>query len=413
MANPKSKVLPQIFEIYLFVFIAHCFDVFYYNFMGDASILGTNLYGHVIGLLCIGVVCVFKKKDIRAYGAVLKPKRIFKGFYRGALFSIVPMAIVAGFFSLIYAAFDVSWAKVRFLPPNHYPAGEIGIVSATVIYALALILSVFMKEFFFRGYVIRTARSVYQFFDANCIQIILCIPFPLVIHFRNILVPFYNEQQFNPLLIITVGLFWIAHEALTAFKWGLLARVSRDVWTTFFDHYLYRFFAFSIFVSQAKIANYSSMVKLLLVQLISLGMVWIYYKKKRAEKEQKTLQQKMDRLERHQRRERGEENYSVSDQINEKHAKSNEAILEDYADGNVQQRIDDYSSAKLLRHRNVPNKAKDYKDESLMDLSDINVDEFYLEYAKEVSRKRQGDKDDTSKKLAEQEDKVTEDPSDE
>lgn len=402
MANPKSKVLPQIIEVYLFVFIAHCFDVFYYNFMGDATVLGTNLYGHVMGLICVGVVLVIKKKNIKAYGAVLKPKRIFKGFYRGALFSLVPTAIVAGLFALIYAAFDVSWAKVAFLPPNHYPAGDMGIVGATAIYGVSLIASVFMKEFFFRGYVIRTARSVYQFFDANCIQILLCIPLPLMNHLRNIAVPFYNETEFNPLLMISVALFWIIHEALTAFKWGLLARVSKDMWTTFFDHYLYKLIAFSLLLSRLKIADYSTMIKLLLVQLISLGMVWIYYKKKRAENEQKKLQQKLDKLERHQRRERGEINYSVSDQINEKHAKSNETILEDYANGDVQKRIDDFSNANLLRHRNAPNKAKDYKDSELMDLSDINVDEFYLEYAKEISRKRQSEKETAAKKLIEE-----------
>ena len=399
MANPKSKVLPQIIEIYLFVLLTFCFDVFYYNFMGDARILGTNLYGYIMGLLCVGVVCVAKKKSVQSYGAVLKPKKIFKGFYRGALFSLAPTAVVAGFFALIYAAFGVSWARVRFLPPNHYPAGDINIIIVTAIYGVSLLFSVFAKEFFFRGYVIKTARLVYTFFDANVIQIILSVPMQLIIHARNIVIPFYSDEQLNPLLMISVGLFWLVHEAMTAFKWGLLARATRDIWASFFDHFFYNFITFSLLLCQAKVANYSTMVKLLLVQAISLGMVWIFYKKKRTENDQQKLQHEINKIERRQRHERGERRSLTVDEINERNAQKNADILEDYTRGDVQRRIDDFSNANLLRHRHISSKPDDYKDEELMDLKDIKVDDFYLEYAKEVERKRQVEKDSAAQKI--------------
>ena len=50
MANPKSKVLPEIINVYLFIMLAHCADVFVVNLMGDSKAFGTNFYGHAVGL---------------------------------------------------------------------------------------------------------------------------------------------------------------------------------------------------------------------------------------------------------------------------------------------------------------------------------------------------------------------------
>lgn len=402
MANPKSKVLPQIVDVYFFVLLAHCFDVFFWRFKGDASIFGTNLYGHVMGIMAIVIACVVKKKDIRAYGAVLKPKRIFKGFYRGALLSVVPIAVVAGLFSLIYAAFEVEWAKVEFIPPNIYYCKD-DIAKAALVYAVTIAVSVFMKEFFFRGYVMRSARTVYQFFDANIIQAILCIPLPLVNHFNNIVSHRYSEKLQQPTLMIAIAVFYIVTEFFIAIKWGLLVRVSKDIWTVFFDHYFYNFLAYSLFVSKCKISSYESMVKLFLVQAISFAMVWFYYKKKMAEKEKHKLRNELSEIERRQKKERADGHSEKSHKYNEEAAKANESILENYTHGDVQRRIDDFSNENLHRHKHAPTVPKDYKDEDLMDLRDINVDDFYLEYIKEKERRTQSDIDSVSQKLKESE----------
>lgn len=399
MANPKSKVLPKIVQVYLIVMIAYCVDVFFTSLRGDISVLGTNLFGYVGGLMCIGVVCVAKKKDIRAYGATLNPKKMFKSFYRGAFFALAPTAVVAGLFSLIYAAFGFEWAKVIFSTPNHNAAKELGTFKGILVYAFALIFSVFMKEFFFRGYVIRTARSVYQFFDANIIQILLCIPLPLAIHARNVIYNLYNEELRRPSLLISVAVFWIIHEAIGALKWGLLARAGRDIWTSFFDHYFYEFVAYSLFYSQTKVTNYAIMVKLLLVQILSLILVYFFYKKKRAESEQKKLQYELEKIERRNRREAEAEQHPEIREINEKNASSNESLLENYTRGGVQQRIDDFSDANLHRHRHAPTVPKDFKDEELMDLKDIKVDSFYVEYAKEVERRHHSERDAAAQKV--------------
>lgn len=403
MANPKSRVLPQIFNVYLFVLVAHVVDVIAIQLRGDMTVFGTNLYGHVIAIICVFVACVINKKDIRAYGIDLNPKRIFRGFYRGAVFSLVPIAAVAILFSLIYAISGAEWAKVSFIPPNLNYSHGAGIPKATLIYALAIAVSVFMKEFFFRGYALRSARPTYQFFDANIIQAVLCIPIPLVNHFRNVFLNTYGYAFERFPFMIAIAVFYVIHEFLTAIKWGLLARVSKDLWLVFFDHYIYNFLAFSLFFSQSKITNWETMVKLMLVQLISFAMVWFYYKKKRAETEKKRLKRELENIETRQNRERGAESFSGADAINEQNAKSNERILESYSHGDVQKKIDDFSNANLLKHRSISSKPKDYKDEELMDLREVDVSNFYREYVKEVERRTQSSRDDVAQKLVDSE----------
>ncbi len=399
MANPKSKVLPQIVNVYLFVLVAYSADVFVEIFQGDKTIFGTNLYGSVVAIICIFIACVLNKKDIKAYGFNLKPKRILKGLYKGAIFSLVPTAIVAGIFSLIYAAFDVEWAKVSFAPPNIDCSNGVGIPKATLVYALTLIVSVYMKEQFFRGYAMRSARPVYQFFDANLIQAFLYVPLPLINHFRDIFF-IKKDETLPPIsLLIAIAVFYLIHEFLTAIKWGLLVRVSKDLWLVFFDHYFYNLIAFSLFFSQSKITNYGIMVKLLLVQLISFAMVWFYYKKKRAKKEKMRLQKELSDIEGRQKIERGEEHFKGADKINEKNAKANEDLLESFSHEDLQKKINSFSDANLYRHRHISSTPEDYKDENLVDLRDINVNDFYREYAKEKERRTQSDKESVSKQI--------------
>lgn len=399
MANPKSKVLPRIFNVYLFVLAAHCVDVAYPPLRGEQTIFGTNLYGHVIAVICVFVACMIQRKDVKPYGVVLNPKRIFKGFYRGAIFSLVPIAIVAALFSLIYAAFGVEWAKVSFVPPSLSNSGDAGLLKATVIYAVAIAVTVFMKEFFFRGYALRSARPTYPFSDANIVQAALCIPIALANHSMNVIFDIRHNIPVSIPFVIVVALFYIVHEFLTGIKWGLLARVSKDIWLVFFDHYIYNFLAFSLFFSQSRITNWQTMVKLMLVQIISFIMVWIYYKKKRSEAEMRKLERELSAIESRQKRERGEEHYDGAAEHNEKNAKANSSKLEDYSEGLARERTDAFSSANLLRHHAVSSVPEDYKDESLLDLRDIDVNDFYREYAKEVERRTQRSHKNVTKKL--------------
>ena len=425
MANPKSKVLPEIINVYLFIMLAHCADVFVVNLMGDSKAFGTNFYGHAVGLLVIFIACMIKKIPAPDIGIVLKPRRIFKGLYRGAIFSLIPIAIVAVICALIYLVTGWERMKLQFLPPNinYSPYGVLG---SSITYGFSIIVSVMLKELFFRGYVIKQARRVYSFTDTMIIQTVLYIPIPLINHFKNIAYGLYPALPHYWILMGSIVVFYIFHEALTAIKWGLLRRVSKDIWLVFFDHYIYNFIGFSLFLSQSKISNFDILFKLSAVQIISFLMTLIYYKKKRAEKEKKQLEKKLRKLQ--------DENLEEKEleQRNKRHSQENEEILERFNPDEINRKVENYTSHSRRHHRpsskareqDIENinsqKLENYsqdsidkyvsgynkqymhsmgshhkhsdsqpqKDEKLMDLDELNIDDFYKEYAKEMERQK-------------------------
>ena len=432
MANPKSKVLPEIINVYLFIMLAHCADVFVVKLMGDTKAFGTNFYGHAAALLVIFIACMIKKINGRSLGIILKPKRILKGLYRGAIFSLIPIAIVCVICALIYLVTGWERMKVQFIPPNiNY--SPFGLLGSTLTYGFSIIVSVLMKELFFRSYVVKQARKVYSFTDTTIIQTVLYIPLPLINHFRTIAYGLYPALPRYWLLMISIAAFYLFHETLTAIKWGLLSRVSKDIWLVFFDHYLYNFIGFSLLLSQSKISNFDILFKLSAVQIISFVMTVFYYKKKRAEKEKKQLEKKLMMLE--------HEDYEQKqrDQRNESHSKRNEKLLESFNPGEIDKKVEGYTSQSRHHRRPVPksrnqdiekinseklegfsqgnvdqyvneynkkymhsmgshhhrkhSSSEPEQDSKLMNLDEVNIDEFYKEYAKEMERQKKEEKE--------------------
>lgn len=432
MANPKSRVLPQIFNVFLFVMLAHCIDAFVLVTPGDMSILGTNLYGHFIGILCVFVACLIKRKDVRMLGLRIKPKKIFKRILEGAVFSLVPIAIVCVVREGLYIVTQNESLKFGFLPPNHIKS-PFGVFKTTLIYAAAVLVSTFMKEFFFRGYIIRSARPTYSFADANIVQAVLYCAISITTIARNFTTGQYGGIVESIPLVIALMLCFVVLDFISGIKWGLLFRAKGDIWASFFDHWLYRVFAYSIFISQMKVTKLSTMIYLIAVQAISFVMVYFYYKKERAKKKKKSLEREIKKIE-HKKKIMNDVDASTEQTQAEI---ENADKLEDFSHSDIRQKVAEFSSAKSHHHRHhvhaaqseensdivsleeggVEKQISEYKkemigsigkhtqtknpaaippkeDDELLNLQDIKIDDFYKEYAREMQRKMDEEKDD-------------------
>lgn len=424
MSNPRSRVLPQLVNVYLFVMFAHCADLFVQKLSGDLSVLVTNLYGHVVGILCVFVACLIKRKDVRIFGLDFRYKKIFKGVYLGAFFSLVPILIVFVFQLGLYAVTQSESLKPNFMPPNititPYSVGK-----SFLIFGLALIVSTFLKEYFFRGYLLKSARPTYSFADANIIQSVLYMTLSVATVFRNIFYGKYGplNEWFSFFVILLI--FYFINDIMCGIKLGLLTRVSGNIWAAFFCSYFYRFFAYSLFVSQTKITNISSIIRLLAVEIISFAMVWIYYKKGMAEKERKKLEHKLKKLERRKKAYTGAQE-PTRDRGYDKIESANAGKLEDFSHESLKRQVEDYASSSHHshhhRHSSAPSQNKDLgslgeadvedyrrehekqfvdslgshqsrrssgtarRDDKLMGLDEMNVGDFYKEYAKAVEK---------------------------
>lgn len=427
MSNPRSRVLPQLINVYLFVMFAHCADLFSLKLSGDLSVFATNLYGHVVGILCVFVACLIKRKDIRVFGIDFRLKKIFKGVYLGALFSLVPILIVFMFQLGIYAITQQESLKPKFLPPNitvtHYSLGK-----TFLIFALALIVSTFMKEYFFRGYILKSARPTYSFGDANIIQAVLYMTLSIATVLRNIVYGKFGhiDNLFSFLVILII--FYVVNDFLCGIKLGLLTRVNGNIWAAFFCSYFYYFFAYSLFVSQTKISQVSSIIRLLAVEIISFVMVWAYYKKGMAEKERKKLEHKLKKLEHRKKAYAGTDDEPVSDKRYDKIDNANAGKLEDFSHESLKQQVEGYASVishhsqhhhkhstapvqnddlgslgetdveqyrrahekqivdSVGRHYSHRTSGEIRQDDKLIGLGEMNVGDFYKEYAKAVEQ---------------------------
>lgn len=431
MANPKNRALPQIFNVFLFVMLAHCADAFVLTTPGDRSILGTNFYGHFIGIVCVFVACLIKRKDVRMFGIRIKLKKMPKRILEGAVFSVIPVALVSLVRAGLYAVTQNEEFKFLFNPPNHN-SSPFGVYKTALVYAGALLVSTFLMEFFFRGYIIRSLRPTYPFADANIVQAALYCAVSIATILRNFIYGLYGGIVDKIPLMIALIFFFIVHDFISGIKWGLLFRAKGDIWASLFDHWIYTFLVYTLFVHQTRVDKISTMMFLIATQLISFVMVYFYYKKERAKKKKKSLERGIKILE----HKKSVMDDSDVDLKQKKIEEENAGKLEDFSHDEIRKKVAEFSSVRSRRHRhhidvstpeensNVvsvndggvskhiseysneminsigkhtpmrpPNNQPDQDDE-LLGLQDIKIDEFYKEYVQEMQRKMDEDKND-------------------
>ncbi len=301
MANPKSKILPGIMSTFVVVLMFFCMDAFAPMLMGDLNLFGTNVIGAGLGIVTVGVVCFTKRRPLASIGLVFDPFRILRGLAVGGGMALLPLLAVFGVQTAIYAVTKMPSLAPDFVTPNS--GGEMSIVKIG-IFAAACGVSALMQELVFRGYVVRSMRPQYPFIDANIVQASLSVALPLVLVVRNFA---YGHYLFlngfkKIMFIVAVVLFYAVYTFFSSIKRGVVTRVSGDIWPSFVGNFLFMFVGGSLFVQNNIIVSYSSMVRLLAAELISLVIASIYYSrqynrnKKRKEEHDKRVAEHMEKL---------------------------------------------------------------------------------------------------------------------
>ncbi len=267
MANPKSKILPRIFSVFVIVLVFHCVDAFYPSFMGDISSFGTNVIGSVLGIATVFGFCIVEKRGTLSIALSLHPLDVLKGLLSGLIFMVLPLAVVLAGQVLLLFVIDTGSSGLSLVAPN----GNI------IIFAAACALTAFSRELFFRGYVIRSMRPIYPFFDANTVQAALSVSLPLMLIVRNFV---YGHYTFDRILfIVAVVLFTVVNEFFGSIKRGLIARVDGNIWSSVFDNFFFMFLGYSLFVQTNIITTFAPLVRLLLAQGISFLIAVLHYKR--------------------------------------------------------------------------------------------------------------------------------------
>lgn len=274
MSNPKGKALPETISVFFVMLVIYGLDVFFLR--SDLTILGENFYSRFVSFIIIFMLVFFKKEHITSYGIIKKKGCIKKALALGALFSIVPIVIVSAVEIIFFKFYSPLAIVASFSPPNiNYNVGgkifSVGV--CTLIYFFTALFAACFKETFFRGYLLHKFKKLMPFWSANILQAILYSTLMILKLVRNFTYGYYSEQIVS--MASAVIVFYIIHEFITGFKWGMLAKVSGATYLPIVDSFVYIFLSNCIHIIDPSI-KWMFMLHMLGVQGLSLVIVCIY-----------------------------------------------------------------------------------------------------------------------------------------
>lgn len=277
MSDPKGKALPNLLTLYFIMLIIYCLDVFFLK--SDLTVLGDNFYARFISFIVLFMTLLFKKEHLKNFGISKKKEKFIAAIKYGAVFSVVPLLIVSVTELIVFKLSNPSAIEPRFSPPSLSYVRTEGYLTPAfciTVYILTTLFAACFKEMFFRGLLIHKLEKLTVFKSANIFQALLYMTFILPKLIRNFAKNYYGKEIVD--LAIFVVLFYIVHEFITGIKWGLLTKASGATYVSIIDNFLYVFFANSVRVVDQS-TKWLFMIHMLCTQLISLGLVYIYYKK--------------------------------------------------------------------------------------------------------------------------------------
>jgi membrane protease YdiL (CAAX protease family) len=304
MSNPKGRTVPDVLNIYLIMLGVYCLDLFFLK--SDLSVLGDNFYARFVSFVILFVLLWVRKTSVDVLGITKKKKKIATGIVYGIIFSVVPLVFVTAIECIYYGFTDITALDLRFAPPSlSYVKSTQNMTPAIaiIIYIFSTFFGSAFKEFFFRGYVLRKLKTVYDFKSANLVQALLYTSLIVPYLLRNLLNHYYDDTTTE--LGVFIVMFYLIHETLAGIKWGLITRVTGSTYTAVIDHFLYVFLANSVFITN-RYVTWSFMTHMLAIQVASLILVLIYYninmKKliaKKAKEEEEAAARRAARSQRH------------------------------------------------------------------------------------------------------------------
>lgn len=143
-----------------------------------------------------------------------------------------------------------------------------------VFFALCVlfnVVNVWMEEGVFRGLFIRLLSETKPFMTANMIAAFLFGVWHIIMPLRSYI---HDEMSFAEAVLMAIGYCILA--GIMGIKWGLLYRVTGNVWAGLGDHLFNNTIAANMLhVVSPGGADELQIVRIMAAQLISFALVWI------------------------------------------------------------------------------------------------------------------------------------------
>ncbi|MDE6936904.1 MAG: CPBP family intramembrane metalloprotease [Lachnospiraceae bacterium] len=275
----NTKYKPDHLCIAIFMLCLSVRFVEYFLIETDKTAIGENVLHKVVGIIILALVLKWVNlswSDIGFQrngfaGGILKGLLLGSACFiisYGLEFAILTLRSNPAHLEIYISSFSLTGSQIKNTDFVFF-----------LICVLFNIINVWMEEGVFRGLFIRTLSETKPFVQANFIAAILFGIWHIVMPIRSYI---HGEMSFAAMVFMGIGYMILA--GIMGIKWGLLYRITGNIWAGLGDHLFNNTVAANMLhVISAKGTDELQIVRIMAAQIISFVYVLIihYYKNRK------------------------------------------------------------------------------------------------------------------------------------
>ena len=278
MNAKKAKTVRKLTASFFLFLILRVVEELYiiprlYNTMGLVSCIG--------GLFILLLYIRLDNKPLETIGMLFSKHKFGKGLGIAAVLNAVSTLIV---YPLAYLYFNDRHPNLAIYydqTENAYSLAGTKTFLFWVLFGLFIsLVHALFYEMAFRGLLLTLAARSFPFAAVNFMQAGLYTFWYLIPVLRIVL---YAGGSYARKQLVTLVLFLLAYEMITALKLGMLRRATGSIWVCIFDHVAFTYIFDMLHIQHdgnALSADYTGYVVMLAYQAIAMLLTAVYYKKK-------------------------------------------------------------------------------------------------------------------------------------
>ncbi|MEY8428220.1 CPBP family intramembrane glutamic endopeptidase [Lachnospiraceae bacterium 46-15] len=269
--NIKCK--PNYLCIAIFTLCLSVRFVEYFLIETDKTAIGENVLHKVVGIIILGLA--LKRVNLSWSDIGFHRNGFVSSIFKGLLLGSVCFAISHGLELAIFIL-QGNPAHLEMYISSFSLTGSQTKNTNFVFFLLCVlfnVINVWMEEGVFRGLFIKTLSETKPFMKANYIAAFLFGIWHIVMPIRSYV---NGEMSFAAMLLMSIGYIILA--GIMGIKWGLLIRITGNIWMGLGDHLFNNTIATNMLhVVSKNGADELQIVRIMAAQIISFGFVLVIY----------------------------------------------------------------------------------------------------------------------------------------
>ena len=265
--NIKCKSTNLCMIIFTFCLLVRFVEYFFIK--TDQTVIGENVLHKVVGIILLALV--LKRVNLSWSNIGFQRDGFVSGILKGLLLGSVCFAVSFGL-ELGILALQGNSAHLEIYISSFSLTGS-QIKNTDFVFFLLCVLfnivNVWMEEGVFRGLFIRTLSETKPFMQANYIAAFLFGVWHIVMPIRSCI---NGEMSFAAMILMGIGYIILAE--IMGIKWGILYRITGNLWAGLGDHLFNNTVATNMLhVVSLKGADELQIVRIMAAQVISFAVV--------------------------------------------------------------------------------------------------------------------------------------------